>query len=147
MCLWTRTNAIELVSTYICILRVHNASTGKLVYVSSLYAQVEFLPAVFFTSNNNQPIALAYYGLSCVCVCLCGRGGGGGRGGAGGCMASERASVSPKWIDFEVRINWQSRKCDNNPCKSKLLARPSENACLQAKFHWAFVVICSLVVA
>ena len=77
------------------------ASTGKLVYVSSLYAQVEFLPAVFFTSNNNQPTVLAYYRLSCVCVCvcvcLCGRG--------GGCMASERASVSPKWIDFEVTIN------------------------------------------
>ena len=75
------------------------ASTGKLVYVSSLYAQVEFLPAVFFASNNNQPIVLAYYRLSCVCVCLCGGGGGGGG------MASERASVSPKWIDFEVRIN------------------------------------------
>ena len=73
------------------------ASTGKLVYVSSLYAQVEFLPAVFFTSNNNQPIALAYYGLSCVCVFVW--------KGGGGCMASERASVSPKWIDFEVRIN------------------------------------------
>ena len=68
----------ELVSTYICILRVHNASTGKLVYVSSLYAQVEFLPAVFFTSNNNQPIALAYYGLSCVCVFVWKGGGGGG---------------------------------------------------------------------
>ena len=54
------------------------ASTGKLVYVSPLYAQVEFLPAVFFTSNNNQPIVLAYYRLSCVCVCLCGGGGGGG---------------------------------------------------------------------
>ena len=53
------------------------ASTGKLVYVSSLYAQVEFLPAVFFTSNNNQPTVLAYYRLSCVCVCLCGREGGG----------------------------------------------------------------------
>ena len=52
------------------------ASTGKLVYVSPLYAQVEFLPAVFFTSNNNQPIVLAYYRLSCVCVCLCGGGGG-----------------------------------------------------------------------
>ena len=47
------------------------ASTGKLVYVSSLYAQVEFLPAVFFTSNNNQPTVLAYYRLSCVCVCVC----------------------------------------------------------------------------
>lgn len=75
------------------------ASTGKLVYVSSLYRQVEFLPAVFFTSNNNQPTVLEYYRLSCVCVCVR------GRGGAGGCMASERASVSPKWIDFEVRIN------------------------------------------
>ena len=73
------------------------ASTGKLVYVSSLYAQVEFLPAVLFTSNNNQPTVLAYYRLSCVCV------EGGGRGG--GCMPSERASVSPNWIDFEVRIN------------------------------------------
>ena len=123
MCLWTRTNAIELVSTYICILRVHNASTGKLVYVSSLYAQVEFLPAVFFTSNNNQPTVLAYYRLSCVCVCLCGREG-------GGCMASERASVSPKWIDFEVTINWQSRKCDNNPWKSKFSrARLKTPAC------------------
>lgn len=67
------------------------ASTGKLVYVSSLYAQVEFLPAVFFTSNNNQPTVLAYYRLSCVCVCVWKVGGGGG-----GCMASERASVSPK---------------------------------------------------
>ena len=75
------------------------ASTGKLVYVSSLYRQVEFLPAVFFTSNNNQPTVLAYYRLSCVCVCVCVEGGG------GGCMASERASVSPKWIDFEVTIN------------------------------------------
>ena len=47
-------------------------------------------------------------------VCVCGGGGGGGGGLAGG-----RASVSPEGIDFEVRINWQSRKCDNNPCKSK----------------------------
>ena len=78
------------------------ASTGKLVYVSSLYRQVEFLPAVFFTSNNNQPTVLEYYRLSCVCVCVRGRWGG---GGGGGCMASERASISPKWIDFEVRIN------------------------------------------
>ena len=85
------------------------ASTGKLVYVSSLYAQVEFLPAVFFTLNNNQPTVLAYYRLSCLCVFVW-KGGGGG-----GCMASERASVSLKWIDFEVRINLQSRKCDNNP--------------------------------
>ena len=75
------------------------ASTGKLVYVSSLYARVEFLPAVFFTSNNNQPTVLAYYRLSCLCVCVFVWKGG------GGCMASERASVSPKWIDFEVRIN------------------------------------------
>ena len=60
------------------------ASTGKLVYVSSLYAQVEFLPAVLFTSNNNQPTVLAYYRLSCVCV------EGGGRGGGGAvCRASE----------------------------------------------------------
>ena len=100
------------------------ASTGKLVYVSSLYAQVEFLPAVFFTSNNNQPTVLAYYRLSCVCVCVCVEGGG------GGCMASERASVSPKWIDFEVTINWQSRKCDNNPWKSKFSrARLKTPAC------------------
>ena len=56
------------------------ASTGKLVYVSSLYAQVESLPAVLFTSNNNQPTVLAYYRLSCVCVCVCvwKVGGGGG---------------------------------------------------------------------
>ena len=59
------------------------ASTGKLVYVSSLYAQVEFLPAVLFTSNNNQPTVLAYYRLSCVCV------EGGGRGGGAVCRASE----------------------------------------------------------
>ena len=58
------------------------ASTGKLVYVSSLYAQVEFLPAVLFTSNNNQPTVLAYYRLSCVCVCVCVGGGGWGGGGA-----------------------------------------------------------------
>ena len=81
------------------------ASTGKLVYVSSLYAQVEFLPAVFFTLNNNQPTVLAYYRLSCLCVFVWKGGGGGGAWGGGGCMASERASVSPKWIDFEVRIN------------------------------------------
>lgn len=99
------------------------ASTGKLVYVSSLYAQVEFLPAVFFTLNNNQPTVLAYYRLSCLCVFVW-------KGGGGGCMASERASVSPKWIDFEVRINWQSRKCDNNPWKSKFSrARLKTPAC------------------
>ena len=74
------------------------ASTGKLVYVSSLYAQVEFLPAVLFTSNNNQPTVLAYYRLSCVCVCVW-------KVGGGGLYGEERASVSPKWIDFEVRIN------------------------------------------
>ena len=59
------------------------ASTGKLVYVSSLYRQVEFLPAVFFTSNNNQPTVLEYYRLSCVCVCVRGRLGGGGGAGRG----------------------------------------------------------------
>ena len=53
---------------------------NQLVYVSSLYAQVEFLSAVFFTSNNNQPTVLACYRLLCVrvCVCVCGRCGGGG---------------------------------------------------------------------
>ena len=53
------------------------ASTGKLVYVSSLYRQVEFLPAVFFTSNNNSTRVLSF--IVCVWVCVWKvRGGGGG---------------------------------------------------------------------
>lgn len=45
---------------------------------------------------NQQYSSIIVYRL-CVFVCV--------EGGAGGCMASERASVSPKWNDFEVRIN------------------------------------------
>ena len=65
------------------------ASTGKLVYVSSLYAQVEFLPAVFFTLNNNQPTVLAYYRLSCLCVFVW-KGGGGGLYGERACLSNPK---------------------------------------------------------
>ena len=125
MCLWTRTNAIELVSTYICILRVHmHQLVNWYTYPRCTRKWNSFLQSFLRRIIINQQYSRIIVYRVCVCVCLCGRGGG------GGCMASERASVSPKWIDFEVRINWQSRKCDNNPWKSKFSrARLKTPAC------------------
>lgn len=135
MCLWTRTNAIELVSIYICILCLHmHQLVNWYTYPRCTRKWNSFLQSCLRRIIINPQ----YSRIIVYRVCVWKEGGGGG----GGCMPSERASVSPNWIDFEVRINWQSRKCDNNPCKSKCSrARLKTSACkLNSNEHLSLFV-------